>query len=43
MVIGMTRGSAIGIRKGNTGGVREGYLPFLASLSFLAFIDSRKR
>jgi len=39
----MTTGNAIGIRKGNTGGVMGGYLAFLASLSFLAFIDSRKR
>jgi hypothetical protein len=42
-VIGMTTGNAISIRMGNTGGVMGGYLAFLASLSFLAFIDSRNR
>jgi len=43
VVIGIRKGNRIGFEKGNAGGVREGYLPFLVSLSFLAFIDSRNR
>ena len=42
-MIGIRKGNTIGFGKGNAGGIEGGYLPFLASRSFLAFIDSRKR
>ncbi len=44
LVIGIRKGSAIGIEKGSAGrGEGRRYLAFLGSLPVLAFIDSRKR